>query len=226
MRVAVEIRGSVEEPYLRVHQENVLAMLLRPGSMMVGLRRSAMRRLAFETGEMGLWTPHLAQWIGTADMEHLTVGISDAALMATCRGGVELRPQCRLVDGRVGSLVAAVNAERIAGFSSGRLFLDSVEQALALALVDGFAVRRCPVRTYRGGLGPARLRKIKELVHTKMADELTLDGMAQSAGLSTAHFERSWARGRLDMHGRRQTLRRSSEPAGFPRMRWYSIRST
>jgi hypothetical protein len=34
-------------------------------------------------------------------------------------------------------LVEAVNAERIAGFPSGRLFLDSVEQALAVALVNG-----------------------------------------------------------------------------------------
>jgi AraC family transcriptional regulator len=29
---------------------------------------------------------------------------------------------------------------------------------------------------------------MKELVHTKMADDLTLDEMAQSAGLSTAYF--------------------------------------
>jgi hypothetical protein len=42
---------------------------------------------------------------------------------------------------RVGALAAAVNAERVAGFPSGRLFLDSVEQALAVALVNGYAVR-------------------------------------------------------------------------------------
>jgi hypothetical protein len=39
------------------------------------------------------------------------------------------------------ALMAAVNAERIAGFPSGRLFLDSVEQALAVTLVSGHAVR-------------------------------------------------------------------------------------
>jgi len=188
MRVAVEIRGSIGEPYLRVHHENVLAMVLRPGSMTVGLRRSAMRPLAFAAGEIGLYTPHLERWIGSADIQHLTLGISDAALMTACRGGVELRPQCRLVDARVGALVAAVNAERIAGFSSGRLFLDSIEQALTVALVDSYAVRRRSMRTYRGSLGPARLRKIKDLVHAKMAGELTLHEMAQSAGLSTAHF--------------------------------------
>jgi AraC family transcriptional regulator len=45
-------------------------------------------------------------------------------------------------------------------------------------------------RRYRGGLGPARLRMIKEFVHAKMEDELTLSAMAQSVELSTAHFSR------------------------------------
>jgi len=43
-------------------------------------------------------------------------------------------------------------------------------------------------RAYRGGLAPARLRRVRELVHAKIEEDLTLDEMAQSAGLSTAHF--------------------------------------
>jgi hypothetical protein len=37
----------------------------------------------------------------------------------------------------------------IAGFPSGRLFLDSVEQAMAVALVQGHAVRHRSVRYTR-----------------------------------------------------------------------------
>jgi hypothetical protein len=40
------------------------------------------------------------------------------------------------------------------------------------------------------GLGPARLRIIKELVHAKMEDELRLCEMAQSVELTPAHFAR------------------------------------
>jgi AraC family transcriptional regulator len=87
-------------------------------------------------------------------------------------------------------MVAAVHAEMLAGFPSGRLFLDSVEQAMAVALVNGHAVRHRPVQISRGGLGPARLRRIKDLVHAKLEDELSLDEMAESVGLSTAHFAR------------------------------------
>ena len=78
----------------------------------------------------------------------------------------------------------------VAGFPSGQLFVDSVEQAMAVALVNGHAVRHRPVQIYRGGLGSTRLRRIKELVHAKIEDDLSLDEMAQSVGLSTAHFAR------------------------------------
>jgi AraC family transcriptional regulator len=46
------------------------------------------------------------------------------------------------------------------------------------------------VEIYRGGLGAGRVRRIKELVDAKMEDDLSLDEMAQSVGLSTAHFAR------------------------------------
>ena len=41
---------------------------------------------------------------------------------------------------------------------------------------------------YRGRLAPARLRRVVELVHAKIEDEMTLDELAESAVLSTAHF--------------------------------------
>ena len=191
MKVAFEIRGPVDEPYLKVHREHVLAMTLRPGSMEMGLRRSAMRRITFDAGLMGLCPPQCELWIGSCDMAHLTMSISDAALMAASDGAggkVVLRPECELVDPRLRALAMAVDVERTAGFPSGRLFLDSVEQALAIALVVGYAVRDYSVRTYRGGLGPARLRRVNELVHAKLEDELTLTELAESVGLSTAHF--------------------------------------
>src|SRR5260370_32947820 len=90
----------------------------------------------------------------------------------------------------MGAMATAVHAEMGAGFPSGRLFLDSIEQAMAVALVSGQAVRYRPVRISRGGLGPARLRRITDLVHTRLEDEVGLEELSQSVGLSTAHFAR------------------------------------
>jgi AraC family transcriptional regulator len=195
MRVEVNVPESVTEPRMWVQHQPVLIMALRAGSVEVGLRRSEMMRLTFGAGEMCLLPRHFKTWVRTDDLHYLylSVGISDAALAAACdgtRGEVELRRVESLVDARVGALAAAVNAERVAGFPSGRLFLDSVEQALAVALVNGYALRHRPVPTCRGGLGSGRLRRIKELVDAKMEDDLTLCEMAQSVELSTAHFSR------------------------------------
>src|SRR5215467_9975021 len=193
MKVAVDVHGSVREPYTRIQDEHVLAMMLRHGAIEVGARRSTMQRITFQAGDIGFLPRHSERWIGTGHQEPLLLSISDAALMAASdgmSGTPELGHRCKFVDARLTALIKAVNAERIAGFPSGRLFLDSIEQAIAAALVDAYAGQNRSVQQLRGGLGPARLRLVKELVHAKMEDELTLGEMAQSAELSPAHFSR------------------------------------
>jgi AraC family transcriptional regulator len=197
MRVELTVPESVTEPRLWVEHQQVLALVLRAGSVEWGLRRSAMQRVDYSPGELGLCRRHDGEWVGIMDVQSLTLGISDAALMVACdgiSGEVELRPQRKFSDDRLRALVAAVNAERVLGFPSGRLFLDSIEQALAVALVDGYAVRRCTVRTYRGGLGAARLRRIKALIQARIEDEVTLVELAQSVELSPAYFARMFHR--------------------------------
>ena len=193
MRVELNVPESAGEPCLWVKHQPVLAMALRPGSIEVGPRRSEMIRVTYDAGEMSLIPNHLEKWVRNEDLQGLLIAISDTALTAAAdgtSGEVELRRTDNLVDARLGALVEAVNAEMIAGFPSGRLFLDSVEQALAVVLVNGYAVRHRSVQTHRGGLGSARLRRIKEFVHAKMEDELTLCEMAQLVELSPAHFSR------------------------------------
>jgi AraC family transcriptional regulator len=191
VKVAFETRGPVDEPYLKLNEERILGMTLRAGSMEIGLRRSALQRIAFDAGLMGLCPPQSEYWIGTCDMTHVTMTISDEALMAASDGAgnrIELRLERELVDPRLRALATAVEVERAAGFPSGRLFLDSIEQALARALVLGYGVRDYSARVYRGGLSPVRLRRIKELVQERMEEDLSLEEMARTVGLSTAHF--------------------------------------
>jgi len=191
MKVAFETRGPVDEPYLKLNEEQILGMTLRPGSMEIGSRRSALQRITFDAGLIGLCPPKTEYWIGTCDMTHVTMTISDDALMAASDAAgsrIELRLERELVDPRLRALAMAVDVERTAGFPSGRLFLDSIEQALARALVVGYAVRDYRVRVYRGGLSPAKLRKIEELVQERMEEDLSLEDMARAVGLSAAHF--------------------------------------
>src|SRR5580698_2052116 len=184
---------SVTEPRHWVRHDQAFAMMLRPGSIEWGSTRSALETFNYRAGDLALCDRHVGEWVGLMNVRHLQIGISDAALLASSDGAygeVELRASRKFADKRLRAMVAAVEAEMAAGFPSGRLFMDSVEQAMAVTLVSGHAVRHRAVQIYKGGLGSARLRRIKELIVAKMEDDLSLDDMAQSVGLSTAHFAR------------------------------------
>ena len=193
MRVEFVPPESVTEPRHWVRHDQAFAMMLGTGSIEWGSKRSTLEKFDYAAGNLALCDRHVGEWVGLMNVSHLQLGISDAALMACSDGAygeVELRPSRKFADSRLSALVAAARAEMVAGFPSGRLFLDSVEQAMAVTLVNGHAVRHRPVQIYQGGLGSARLRRIKELVHAKMEDDLSLEEMAQAVGLSTAHFAR------------------------------------
>jgi AraC family transcriptional regulator len=193
MKVELFPPDSDTQPRHWVRNDQAFAMMLGPGSIEWGSKRSTLERFAYVVGDLALCDRHHGEWVGLMNVPHLQLGISDAALTAATsesNGEIELLPRRKFADSRLGALVTAVHAEMVAGFPSGRLFLDSIEQAMAVALVSGQAVRHRPVRLSRGGLGPARLRRITDLVHARLADDLGLDELAQSVGLSTAHFAR------------------------------------
>jgi AraC family transcriptional regulator len=151
MRVEVNVLESGTEPGVSVQHQPALMMALRAGYLEAGSRRSEMMRFTFGAGEMCLVPHHVETWLRTDELRYLylSVDISDAALAAACDGA---RGDGKLVDTRIGALAGAVNAEEFAGFPSGRLFLDSVEQALAVALVSDYTVRHHSVQTHRGGI--------------------------------------------------------------------------
>src|SRR6266567_1021431 len=193
MRVEFVPPESVTEPRHWVRHDQAFAMMLGTGSIEWGSKRSTLEKFDYAAGDLALCDRHVGEWVGLMNVSQLQLGISDEALMACSDGAygeVELRPSRKFADPRLSAMIAAVHAEMVAGFPSGRLFLDSVEQAMAITLVNGHAVRHRPVQIYRGGLGSARLRRIKELVHAKLEFDLSLDEMAQAVGLSTAHFAR------------------------------------
>jgi AraC family transcriptional regulator len=165
-------------------------MMLGPGSIEWGSKRSSMERVDYAPGDLGMCPHREEKWVGLMNTPHLQLIISNGALMAASErksSEVGLRACRKFADPRLGALVAAVDAERVAGFPSGRLFLESIEQALAVALVSDYAVRPS-ARIYRGGLTPARMRKVVDLVHAQIDGDLSLEELADAAGLSINHF--------------------------------------
>jgi AraC-like DNA-binding protein len=48
--------------------------------------------------------------------------------------------------------------------------------------------RKFPTKSHRGGLGGARLRRVTELALAKIEEDLSIEEMAECAGLSSGHF--------------------------------------
>src|ERR1700683_3229041 len=167
MKVELFPPDSATEPRHWIRHDQAFAMMLGPGSIEWGSKRSALEKFDYGAYDLALCDRHEGEWVGLMNVPHLQLGVSDAALLASSDGAYgerELRALRKFADARLSAMVAAVHAEMLAGFPSGRLFLDSVEQAMAVALVHGHAVRHRPVQISRGGLGAARLRRVRELV--------------------------------------------------------------
>ena len=192
MRVCVDVIEFEVEPKISVQRDQILTMVIQLGSYESGLRRPEMTRHECYAGQMILRYRGEEAWIRCGELHVLNIVISDAYTGASDEknGKVEFRISGKAVYSQVAGLVAALNAETTTRLPSGRLFLDSLAQPLAVAQVDGYAARRSSLRSYRGGLSPAHLRKVTEWVRSHIEEELTLRRMAQLVGLSISHFSK------------------------------------
>jgi AraC family transcriptional regulator len=190
--IGLHVAKIAAEPTQYVHQTQVVAMMLQSGSIEVGLGPSTMERFAYAAGEIVLCRRHLNEVVRCEDeIPVLSLEVSDAVLQEVAgekNTEVELKSSPRLEDTRIKALMAAANSERVAGFPSGRLFLESIEMAVAAVLTRSYSVSRQTVRSYRSQLPPARLRNVVEFVRARIGEDLSLQKMAEVAGLSVTHF--------------------------------------
>ena len=99
MRVELVPPESVTEPRHWVRHDQAFAMMLGPGSIEWGSKRSAMEKFDYATGDLALCDRHVGEWVGLMNIPHLQLGISDAPLMASSDGAygeVELRASAQV----------------------------------------------------------------------------------------------------------------------------------
>ena len=89
-------------------------------------------------------------------------------------------------------LLAALVAEAGEGSPSGLTFVESLTTALGLQLVHQAGVRPPRVERARGGLAPGVRRRVLELMDARADRNLSIDELAQVAGLSPTHFARAF----------------------------------
>jgi AraC family transcriptional regulator len=123
----------------------------------------------------------------------LSVRMSDSAFMEAARErladrSLEIVPKHVVTDDRLAHLLFALDAERARGYAAGKLFVDSIEAALANILItafNSFTPRSIPGK---GGMAPHVLRRVVEFMHANMDKQIGLKDLADCAGLSLSHF--------------------------------------
>ena len=107
---------------------------------------------------------------------------------ATRESDIELTEHWNLMDPQIMAVLLAMTTDLNEGSPAGRLYGDALGTALAIHLLHRYAVRRHTPATYRGGLPGFRLKRVLDFVGDNLAEELSLQQLADIAGMSPHYF--------------------------------------
>jgi AraC family transcriptional regulator len=177
-----------------LHEDQLLQFFMKPAVIGFSLKDAAITRIPVAPGQ-AVFCPR-KEWHNISWHERisvLSIRIPDSALMEAARErlterSLEIVPRHVVTDDRLTHLLFALDAERARGYSTGKLFVDCIESALANILLTSFntfAPRSIPAK---GGMAPHVLRRVIEFMHANMDKQIGLKDLADCAGLSLSHF--------------------------------------
>jgi AraC family transcriptional regulator len=175
-------------------EDQLLHFFMKPAMIGYSLKDAAIAKIPVAPGQ-AVFCPrnewHNISW--DEKISVLSVRMPDSALMEAARErltgrSLEIVPKQVVTDDRLTHLLFALDAERARGYSTGTLFVDCIESALANILLtsfNAFAPRSIPGK---GGMAPHVLRRVVEFMHANMDKQIGLKDLAGCAGLSSSHF--------------------------------------
>jgi len=153
------------------------------------------RELQFSRGDAiinpaGLFTA--PRW--NIELEMVLVGIdphfmSRAAEQLGSRPRVDLTPQFRFRDPLLEQLATALVREfERKDLPPDHLYAESLASAFVAHLIKNYSAAGVRELTVRGGLPSQRLRRVMEHINGNLGAKITIEAMANLAGLSASHF--------------------------------------
>jgi AraC family transcriptional regulator len=101
---------------------------------------------------------------------------------------IELIEHWSLTDRNIMSVLLAMRTDLDAGSPAGRLYGESLANALAVYLLKRYAVKQCAPSVYRGGLPSYRLKRVLDYIGDNLCGDLSLSQLAAIAGMSPHYF--------------------------------------
>jgi AraC family transcriptional regulator len=176
-----------------LHVDQIVAFYLKSGTVYYE-HEGRVSRFRYRRGQAAICMRNEREsllWEGAVSV--LCLRVSDAALDEAARSllerdRVELRPNKGVTNAAIMNLLFALEAEQSRNYPAGRLFVDSLETALAALLVTSYSTVTSSPAENKGGLPPHRLRRVLEFMRASIGGQVSLEDFATCAGLSTSHF--------------------------------------
>src|SRR3981189_2149277 len=175
-------------------EDQLLHFFMKPAVIGHSLKDATIAKIPVAPGQ-ALFCPrnewHNIRWDERISV--LSIRIPDSALVEAARErlsdkSLEIVPKQVVTDDRLTHLLFALDAERARGYSAGKLFVDSIETALANILLTSFNTFTPRGIPCNGGMAPRVLRRVVEFMHANMDKQIGLKDLADCAGPSLSHF--------------------------------------
>jgi len=101
---------------------------------------------------------------------------------------IELTQHWNVTDCHIMSVLLALTTDLDAGSPAGRLYGESLANALAVYLLSRYAVQRRVPTLPKGGLPGYRLKRVLDYIGDNLAEDVSLSDLAELAGMSAHHF--------------------------------------
>ncbi len=110
------------------------------------------------------------------------------------REDVELVEHWALVDPHLAAILQAMRADLADGSPAGRLYGESLANALAVYLVGRYGARPAALRSSKGGMPGRRLRRVLDYIGENLTRDLGVRELARVAGMSPHYFSELFRR--------------------------------
>ena len=105
---------------------------------------------------------------------------------------MELTPQWAVSDHQITLLITALKEDVAGGFPAGRLYGESLGNALTTYLVQRYSSLSPSLQLYKGGLSASHLNHVLDYIEQRLVENLGLSDLAAITGLSIYHFARQF----------------------------------
>jgi AraC family transcriptional regulator len=131
------------------------------------------------------------RWAGPTD--RFAVAIHPSLLVNALdetahESNIELTEHWNVMDPNIMAVLHAMSTDLDECSPAGRLYGESLANALAVYLLNRYTVRRYLPVAYRGGLPGYRLRRVLDYIGENLVDDLSLSQLAAVAGMSPHYF--------------------------------------